>query len=93
MGRVFAGRRNEEGKGQATVLEKWLTSRQESIGTDPDPDPGGRQNNFEKVGKSKERKLEGSSQGNGREGNACPGGEGTLSRKEEQEKDSRPTQD
>ena len=59
VGRVFGGKRKEERKGQETVLEKWLTSRQEMIDTDPDPDPGGRQNNFEKVGKSKERKLEG----------------------------------
>ena len=93
VGRVLGGKRKEERKGQETALEKWLTSRQEKIGTDPVPDPGGRQNNFGRVGKDKERNGEGSSQGNEREGNACPREEGTLSREEEKEKVNRTTQD
>ena len=86
MGRVLVGRRREEGKGQNTALDKWLASGQRKQDTDTEPDPGRRQGFLEVVGKREGRSLEGKSPGKGREGSACPRGEGTLSQEEENEK-------
>ena len=82
-GRVLFGKRKEEGRGQNTALEKWLTSGQGRKGTDRAKIQEGDRNNFEEVGKEEVRDLEGKSPKEGREGIACPEKDGTLSQGEQ----------
>ena len=82
-GRVLFGKRKEEGRGQNTALEKWLTSGQGRKGMDSAKTPEGVRDNFEEARKEEGREEEGKSPKEGREGIACPEKDGTLSQGEQ----------
>ena len=78
----MVGRRKEEGRGQVTALDRWLSSGTRKQDTDTKAEPQGRQGSFRMVGKEEGSGLESIGPEKGREGSACPKEEGTLSQQE-----------